>query len=72
MNFLEDVEFNWMQFIGPLIVLIITLFVIVLVYKIFFSWLPRNIYNFLVTPVVFCGLYLWAFPMNLGFHEFFK
>lgn len=68
----EGVEFNWVPIIGPLIVLIITMFAVTLIYKLLFSWLPAKLFNFLMGPVALIGMYIWAFPMNLGFHEFFK
>lgn len=68
----EGIEFNTMQFIGPLIVLVVTMFAVALVFKLFFNWLPRKLFEFLLGPVALFGAYLWAFPMNLGFHEFFK
>lgn len=68
----ESVEFNWIQIIGPLIVLIVTLFALALIYKLFFNWLPRKLYNLLIGPVMLLGVYLWAIPMNMGFHELFK
>ena len=72
LNIFEGVEINAMQFIGPIIVLAVTMFAVGFVYKLLFNWLPRELYNFLFGPVLLLGPYLWAFPMNLGFHEFFK
>lgn len=68
----ENVEFNSMQLIGPLIILLITMFSVALVYKLLFKWLPKKLFNLLIGPVMLISLYIWAFPMNLGFHEFFK
>lgn len=68
----EGVEFNSMQFIGPLIILIITMIAVTLVYKLLFSWLPKRLFNFLIGPVALFGTYIWAIPMKLGFHELFK
>lgn len=68
----EGIETNYMQIIGPLILLFVTMFTVTLVYKLLFSWLPRKLFNFLIGPVALFGAYIWAFPMNLGFHEFFK
>ncbi|AGK52013.1 hypothetical protein B1NLA3E_01145 [Bacillus sp. 1NLA3E] len=72
MNVFEGVEFNTMQFIGPLIVLIVTMVGISFVYRFFFKWLPKKLYNFLIGPVALIGFYIWLIPMNLGFHELFK
>lgn len=72
MNLFEGVEFNSMQFVGPIIVLAITMFAVVFIYKILFSWLPTKLFNFLIGPVALFGAYIWAIPMNLGFHELFK
>lgn len=68
----EGIEFNAMQFVGPLIVLIITMISIVLIYRLLFSWLPKKIYNILIGPVALIGAYVWAIPMNLGFHTYFS
>lgn len=68
----EGVETNWMPIIGPLIILIVTMVAVTLIYKLLFSWLPPKLFNFLIGPVALFAAYLWAIPMNLGFHEFFK
>jgi hypothetical protein len=72
LNIFEGVEINAVQFVGPLIVLIVTMFAVAFVYKLLFNWLPRKLYNLLIGPVMLLGLYIWGFPMNLGFYEFFK
>ena len=73
MNILDGVEFNQMMFIGPIIILFITMFGICFLYAIVFRrLLPKQIYNFLIGPVALFGAYIWAIPMNLGFHEYFK
>lgn len=68
----DGVEFNSMQFVGPVIVLIVTMFSIALLYKLLFNWLPKSLFNILIGPVVLLGLYIWAIPMNLGFHTYFQ
>jgi len=72
LNPFEGVEFDWMPIIGPLIILIVTMFAIAFIYRIFFKWLPKGLYIFLIGPVYLLGLYLWFVPMNVGFHELFK
>lgn len=73
LNILEGIELNYSQIIGPLVILFITMLATTLVYSLLFKrWLPIKIFNFLIGPVALFGAYLWAFPMNLGFHEFFK
>jgi len=69
---LDGVEFNSMQFIGPLILLFLVPLGIAFIYRLLFSWLPRKLYNALIGPVILLGLYIWAIPMNLGFHTYFK
>lgn len=72
MNIFEDVELNTMQFIGPIIVLFITMFTTAIVTRLVFSWLPKKLVNFLLGPSALAGAYIWAIPMNMGFYEFFK
>lgn len=72
MNLFEGVEVNWTPIIAPIIILIITMFVITFLYKMLFSWLPKKLYDALIGPVMLGGIYIWAIPMNLGFHELFK
>lgn len=68
----DGVEVDWMPIIGPLLVLIATMFGVALIFKLLFSWLPKRLFNFLLGPVCLVGLYIWAIPMNLGFHEYFQ
>jgi hypothetical protein len=70
-NIFEGVEFNTMQLIGPLIILLLSMILTVLVFRLLFSWLPSKLFNFLIGPVALLGAYIWAIPMNLGFHKFF-
>ena len=73
MNIFEDVKLNSIQIIGPLVILLITMIATTLVYSLLCKrWLPVKVFNYLIGPVALFGAYLWAFPMNLGFHEFFK
>jgi hypothetical protein len=72
MNIFEGVNFNLMMFIGPLIVLTITISGLCLIYKIVFNRVPKSIDNFLLGGVVLLGGYIWAIPMQLGFFEYFK
>lgn len=67
----KGVEVDWMPIIGPLLVLIATMFGVALIFKLHFSWLPKKLFNFLLGPVCLLGLYIWAIPMNGGFHEYF-
>lgn len=71
LNILEGVEFNSMQFIGPLVILLITMIATTFVYSLLFkSRLHVKIFNFFIGQVALFGAYLWAFPM--GFYDFFK
>jgi hypothetical protein len=72
LNVFEDVELNTVQFIGPLIVLIVTIIGMAIVYRLLFNWLPKKLFNFLLGPVALIGFYIWLIPMDLGFYEFFK
>jgi hypothetical protein len=72
LNVFEDVELNTVQFIGPLIVLIVTIIGMAIVYRLLFNWLPKKLFNFLLGPVALFGFYIWLIPMDLGFYELFK
>ncbi|UOQ43374.1 hypothetical protein MUN89_15800 [Halobacillus salinarum] len=72
MNIFEGIDFNSMMFVGPIIVLIATMSAACLVYSIMFSWLPKQIFNFLLVGVALIGAYIWAIPMNMGFFEYFQ
>jgi uncharacterized BrkB/YihY/UPF0761 family membrane protein len=72
MNIFKGVELNSMQFIAPLIILAITMFTTVFIFRLLFRWLPKKLFNFLIGPVALVGAYLWAIPMNMGFYELFK
>jgi len=73
MNIFEGVEINTMQFIGPLIILTVTMFLIGFLYSRLFRWLPKRIYNTFMGPVILIvGGYIWVYSMNMGFYEFFK
>lgn len=68
----DAVEVDWMPIIGPLIVLVLTVFAVALIYSLIFSrLLPKRLYNLLLGPVCLLGCYIWAIPMNLGFHAYF-
>lgn len=72
MNIFENVDFNAMMFIGPLIVLMTTISGLCLIYKILFHRIPKSIDKFLLGGVAFLGAYIWAIPMDMGFFEYFK
>ena len=72
LNIFEGVDINAMQFIGPLIILIVMMFVVGFIYNLFFNWLPKKVFDPLFVTVLLLVAYLWAVPMNLGFYEFFK
>lgn len=72
MNIFEGVDLNTMQFVGPLIILAITMFVTTYIFRLIFRRLPKKLLNFLLGPSALLGAYIWAIPMNLGFYEFFK
>jgi hypothetical protein len=65
-------QLNTMQFIGPLLLLIACMIFVGFLYSRFFSWLPKNIYNYLIGPVSLFGIYIWYGPMKMGFYEFFN
>lgn len=71
MNIFEGVEINTMQFIGPILVLIVTMTLTVVIFKLLFGWIPKKLFNLLVGPVSLLGAYIWLVPMNLGFHNLF-
>jgi hypothetical protein len=72
MNIFEGVELNTKQFIGPIIVLAVTMFLTTFIFKLSFGWLPKRLFNLLLGPVALIGAYIWAVPMDLGFYELFK
>ncbi|TXC81580.1 hypothetical protein FS935_22015 [Metabacillus litoralis] len=72
MNIIEGVDFNLMMFVGPLIVLAVTISGLCLIYKLIFNRLPKSIDNYLLGGVALLGAYLWVFPMHMGFFEYFK
>jgi hypothetical protein len=65
-------ELNSMQFIGPLVLLIICIYFVGFIYSNIFSWLPKDVYKMLIGPVTLLGAYIWYVPMNMGFYELFK
>ena len=69
----DNVDLNAMQFIAPLIILAITMTIIGFLYSILLKWLPKSLYNLFLGPVVLLvGGYIWIYPMNMGFYDFFK
>ncbi|MEH7115563.1 hypothetical protein V7124_24855 [Neobacillus niacini] len=72
MNIFEGVEFNTMQFVGPLIVLTVTMFSTAFIFRLLFRWLPTKLLNYLMGPAALVGAYIWVIPMNMGFYELFK
>lgn len=66
-----ELKFNSMQFIGPLLILAVVMFIIGLIFSLLFKWLPKEIYNYLFVSVLILGAYIWAVPMNMGFYELF-
>ncbi|WP_446854126.1 hypothetical protein [Halobacillus faecis] len=72
MNIFEGVDLNTMMFIGPLIVLTITISGVCLIYFYIFNWIPKQIFNYFLVGVVLLGAYIWAVPMNMGFFEYFQ
>lgn len=73
MDILEGIEFNSMEFIGPLIILFITMFGVVFIYRLLlFKFLPVKLYNYFIAPIALLGFFIWLIPMALGFHVFFK
>lgn len=73
MNIFEGVELNSMQIIGPLVMLFISMLATTLLYSLLCKrWLPVKLFNYLIGPVALFGAYIWAFPMNMGFYDFFK
>lgn len=72
MDLFEGIEFNTMMFIGPIIVLFVTISGLSLLYFWLFSWLPRRVFNSLFGLVGLAGLYIWAIPLKVGFYSYFK
>lgn len=73
LNLFEGIEFNSMQFIGPILILFATIFGIAIIYRLLFiKLLPQQIFNFFIGPVALLGFYIWVVPMKLGFYDFFK
>lgn len=57
----------------PVILLMVVQFGCIFVFSlIFVKLLPIKIYRFLLGCVALVAFYIWAVPMNLGFHEFFR
>lgn len=69
---LDGVEINTIQFIAPLIILFVCVFLVGFIYSRLFRWLPKDIYNYLIGPVSLLGVYIWYAPLHMGFHELFK
>ncbi|KMY49213.1 hypothetical protein AC625_06490 [Peribacillus loiseleuriae] len=72
MNIFEGVEINTIQFIGPILVLAAILFALGFIWFFLFEKLPKFISNFLFGCTMLSGCYIWFYPMNMGFYEFFK
>ncbi|MFD2704061.1 hypothetical protein [Salibacterium lacus] len=72
MNITEGVDFNTMMFIGPTVVLIVTISGLCLLYKVLFNRFSKPVDNFLLSGVTLLGAYIWFFPMGMGFFEYFK
>ncbi|MEK5107103.1 hypothetical protein MHI57_10160 [Cytobacillus sp. FSL K6-0129] len=73
MDIFKGIEFNYMQFIGPLLILFITMFGLAFIYRfLLFKLLPVKLYNFFIGPIALLGFFIWLIPMELGFHQFFK
>lgn len=73
LNLFDGLYINQMLILGPIIVLILTMVLIALIFKVLFqNYIPSGIYNYLIGPVCLIGFLIWAFPMNLGFYELFK
>lgn len=52
----DGVEVDWMPFIGPLVILVLTVFAVAFIYTLIFSkLLPKRLYNFLLGPVCLLG-----------------
>ncbi|MEG0439167.1 hypothetical protein [Solibacillus cecembensis] len=57
----------------PVLVLMVVQFGCIFVFSlIFVKLLPIKIYRSLLVCVALVAFYIWAVPMNLGFHEFFR
>ncbi|MBO0962510.1 hypothetical protein J1P26_22710 [Neobacillus sp. MM2021_6] len=72
MNIFEGIDFNTMQLIGPIVLLVVTMILTTFLFKLIFGWLPKSLFNFLLGPIALLGAYIWAIPMNMGFYELFK
>ncbi|WP_404407694.1 hypothetical protein [Jeotgalibacillus malaysiensis] len=72
MDITEGVDFNSMQFVWPIIILFVSMFITAGIARLIFGMLPKSILNFLVTAAALLGAYIWAIPMEMGFYEFFR
>lgn len=59
--------------IPPMLLLPVVMIGCAMIYKILLgNILPKKIYNFLLGPIALLGFFIWAIPLNMGFHEFFR
>jgi hypothetical protein len=72
MNIFEGVKIALPSLVGPIIILILTMTLTVVIYRLLFRWLPSKIFNFFIGPIALFGAYIWAVPMNMGFYEYFN
>ncbi len=72
MNITESIDFNSMQFIWPIIILIACMFITAGIARMIFGMLPNSILKTLVGLAALFGAYIWAIPMEMGFYEYFK
>jgi hypothetical protein len=71
-NTFDGVEFNTLQFLGAILVLVFSMVLTVLLFRLLFNWLPSKLFNFLIGPVALLGAYIWVIPMKMWFYEFFR
>ncbi|MCM3390442.1 hypothetical protein LG296_20605 (plasmid) [Ureibacillus chungkukjangi] len=74
-DFLDGIKLNaeMNYFIPSLLLLLLVPTIFAIIYAILFRRiLPPKIFNFFIVPVVIIGFYVWAVPMEIGFHEYFR
>lgn len=72
LNLFENVDINASQYIGPIIVLVITMLLIAFLCRVISKSWSKELTNYLFGLGIIVSFFIWAFPMNMGFYDFFK
>lgn len=72
LNLFENVDINASQYIGPIIVLVITMSLIAFLCRVLSKSWSKELTNYLFGLGIIVSFFIWAFPMNMGFYDFFK